>query len=407
MKLDFSPTAWLFRSPSGGAKYVMDSNRVCLYGAPLSYSAYDCEVPISSAWVKLEAACQTENLTSPKNAATVMLSFYTSDGKPLRRQYIEPTGDNDRLYFSRVFEVPKGTAKGVVTLALRWPQGGKAYFNAPAITPAEPPAERKARVVITHFQIGGGNWYERINNMFEEIGPTNPDIVCLSECMHTRNIPANKMKLAAEPINGSFVSLLSGLAKQYRTYVTGNFLEADGNEIFNTSVLLGRDGSLVGSYRKVHLPLTEIEFGTSPGGAMGQNAYPVFETDFARVGLTVCWDAVFPEAARLLRLNGAELIISATMGDFWPVDAARARDNGLWFAIAGQDRYAYTPYPPSRLYNPVGEVVCSCGMYGGADSFTFADIDFNGNFYQRYISVGPCEGELPSLFITERRPDTY
>jgi len=100
------------------------------------------------------------------------------------------------------------------------------------------------------------------------------------------------------------------------------------------------------------------------------------------------------------------MIISATLGDFWPFDMVRAKENGVWFAVAGTNRLSGTPYPPSRIYDPAGELLCSCGNEI-SDSFAFADIDFNRRYYQHWASVGPCEGEPPSLYITERRPETY
>jgi predicted amidohydrolase len=171
--------------------------------------------------------------------------------------------------------------------------------------------------------------------------------------------------------------------------------------VFNTSVLINRNGSLNGFYRKTHLPLAEIENGLSPG-----SDYPVFDTDFARIGMIICWDTAFPEPTRRMKLAGAELITNATMGDFWPMDRARAKENGVWMAISGAGRTAGAAFPQGRVYDPTGELVAAAGD-GESDTFALAEIDFNKRYYQFWASVGPSDGEPPSLYVRERRPETY
>ena len=73
--------------------------------------------------------------------------------------------------------------------------------------------------------------------------------------------------------------------------------------VYNVAVLIGPDGSILGKYRKVCLPRGEIEDGVMPG-----DSYPVFQAPFGKVGLMVCYDGFFPEVARELANNGAEVI---------------------------------------------------------------------------------------------------
>ena len=394
---------WVYQSPSRG-QGIDKGSKLFLSGEPLSYGSFRCKTPLEDAWVRLEADCETKGLLSPETAVTVMLSFFTVDGHPIRRQYISPVnGDSlGSLHFCRVFEVPENTAYGIVELSLRWPQGGHVVFNQPMLSECDPPPERTARVLVTHFHCNGSSipWFDRITTLFGKIGPCKPDLVCLSELLHAHDRLANPRE-AAEPIDGPFIRLLSQLATKHNTYVIGNFLEADGSGLFNTSALIDRKGGLTGIYRKTHLPLSEIEFGTSPG-----ETYPVFETDFACLGLITCWDAAFPEPMGILRQKGAELVVCSSLGDFWPQDMVRAHDNGLWLAVAGAHRQPNVPYPPSRIYNPVGTAIAACGD-DNADVFVFSDIDFNRCFYKHWASVGPCEGEPPSLYRIERRPETY
>jgi predicted amidohydrolase len=83
--------------------------------------------------------------------------------------------------------------------------------------------------------------------------------------------------------------------------------EREGDAIYNTAALIGRKGELIGKYRKTHLPAVEAWNETHGDG------FPVFETDFGTVGMLICYDILFPEAARCLVLNGAEILFNPTM----------------------------------------------------------------------------------------------
>ncbi|MDP9325809.1 MAG: hydratase [Candidatus Dormibacteraeota bacterium] len=98
------------------------------------------------------------------------------------------------------------------------------------------------------------------------------------------------------------------LARQHGMYIAGGFPETADGDFYNSSALIGPQG-LVGVYRKVHLFYNEQDL-FQPGNL----GFPVFELPFGKVGLQVCYDTFFPEAARSLVLGGAELI--CTSGNF-------------------------------------------------------------------------------------------
>jgi len=400
--LTFTPDTWILRSPSGGRAEILNPGHVKLDGAPLSYTAYDREVSLEPGWVRLVASCQTAGIHDPCTAATVMLSLLNAEGKPVRRQYADAAQGEacGSVRFERTLEVPQGVSRAVVTLALRYPRGGHAVFSAPSLTVAAALPKREANIAVTYFKpFEGGDFYRRIPALMERLAPEAPDLVVFSEALLTRSVGGH-IRNQAQPLDGPILTLMSEMAAKHNTYIAANFVEDGGGVYFNSSALLDRAGSVVGVYRKVHLPLAEIENGTS-----GWHEYPVFATDFAKIGLTICWDAAFPEPARCLRLNGAELMINSTLGDFWPQDMARCMDNGLWFATAGAGAKPGNP-PPSRIIDPRGNLLCACGG-DEEDTFSVARIDFSQRYYQRWMSVGPCEGEPPSLMMVERRPETY
>jgi len=143
--------------------------------------------------------------------------------------------------------------------------------------------------------------------MLEEAGERGSDLVLLPEVFATKQtgIPG---KEAAEPVPGGDISeMLSEAARKHAMYVAGSLYEQRPEGVYNTVALFDRSGDLVGRYHKVHLAPGEEEV------ALPGTSYPVFETDFGKVGALVCYDLNFPEAARCLMLDGADIILWPTM----------------------------------------------------------------------------------------------
>ena len=109
----------------------------------------------------------------------------------------------------------------------------------------------------------------------------------------------------AEPIPGRSIETIGRKAREHKLYVVAGIAERDETgTVFNSAVILGRDGAVAGSYRKTHIfPATESFF------ALGSEL-PVFDLDFGRVAVPICYDLEFPEPARVLCLKGAELLLS-------------------------------------------------------------------------------------------------
>jgi len=122
------------------------------------------------------------------------------------------------------------------------------------------------------------------------------------------------------------------VAKKYNLYVVAGLLEKKGEVVYNTSVLIDRSGRLAGKYRKISLPKEEINGGISPGDSL-----PVFETDFGRIGMMICWDVAFPETARRLARQGAEIIFLPIWGGNVTLTRARAIENQVYLVSSSYD----------------------------------------------------------------------
>ena len=136
----------------------------------------------------------------------------------------------------------------------------------------------------------------------------------------------------AEAADGASLARLAGACRQFDTLAIVGFLEREGDQLFNSLALVDGQGVL-GTYRKVHLPKLGIDRFTTPGAG----PFEVISTRLGRLGMNICYDSSFPEAARVLSLEGADLICLPTN---WPptsgltadvIPDARALENHVYF----------------------------------------------------------------------------
>lgn len=157
-------------------------------------------------------------------------------------------------------------------------------------------------------------------------------------------------------VSGEWKERCAGLARQYRAYVAPWDYELDAaGKKYNSSYILDREGREVGRYRKVHLTYGEQAWGLTPG-----DGFPVFDLDFGRVGIMICFDNYWPESARSLALNGAQLILYPLYGDTltpqWEIKLlARAIDSQVYVAPCQLDARYHIAY--TGLVNPEGQTV--------------------------------------------------
>lgn len=141
----------------------------------------------------------------------------------------------------------------------------------------------------------------------------------------------------AETVPGPSSEALSKIAKELGVVIVASLFEKDGSDYYNTACVLDADGKFLGKYRKVHIPddpnnyYSELYY-FKPGNL----GFPIFKTKFATIGVQVCWDQWYPEGARSLALQGAEIIFYPTAIG-WPL-AQREQEIGsaeyeAWFTI--------------------------------------------------------------------------
>lgn len=374
-----------------------------------SYGQWNGEFMVSprkGCRVQAEAIYPVEPL--PKdNKVMVILSWYTADSvKPLvQRDYLDFTETTDGVRkFDETFNVPKDVVRLVVECVFKWQQG-KAIFRNIKVeqTAALPP--RQIRVAALKTVPPGGtieNNLAALEKTLLSVCRSNDkfDIILCSECFTNCGVNAPLEETAEAVPGGPTYNLISRFAKEYKTYIVGNVYEKTSEgRYLNTAFILDREGKLVGCYRKVHLPMTEAASGVVPG-----EDYPVFDLDFGRVGILICWDNWFVESARQLRLNGAELLLFPLAGDgkkshwsiVWPT---RAIDNSIPLVVS-----TWGVNAPSAILDRDGEWLA---MTFDRTGYVSAVIDLAERKRSYWLSVGPCDGDPYQLYIKERRPGTY
>lgn len=280
----------------------------------------------------------TRGIEVPRRSALVKITWQDDHGNLVEADH----GDRARPEFplhdrrdeqgydevSDVYLTPDGATQAKVELHLRWAQSASVTWSHTRLEPVEPPESRVVRLASVHLRPQGGKTAADNRRMFApliaEAAKQNADLVCLGECL---TLVGNGLSYveAAEPIPGPSTEYFGRLADEHDLYLVVGLVERDGAVVYNSSVLMGPDGDLVGKYRKVCLPREEIEGGVTPG-----TEYPVFNTRFGKVGMMICWDVHFPEVARELSNHGAEIIAMPIWGGNPRLAAARAIENQVY-----------------------------------------------------------------------------
>ena len=165
-------------------------------------------------------------------------------------------------------------------------------------------------------------------------------IICLQELFMSLYFPQSedaKLFNLAESIPGPTTEILCQLAQNEKIVIVASLFERRSAGIYhNTAVVLDADGSILGKYRKMHIPDDPCyyeKFYFTPGDL----GFPSFKTRYGKIGILICWDQWFPEAARLISLSGAQIIVYPTAIGRIPEDKpAAAKSQRLAWKLVQQ-----------------------------------------------------------------------
>lgn len=246
--------------------------------------------------------------------------------------------------------------------------------------------------------------------LIEEAGKKGVQILCMQEIFTTPYFcPGQDPKwyASAEPIPGPTTDRLAEYAKKYAMVIIAPLYEKEkAGVLYNTAAVIDADGTYLGKYRKNHIPHTGgfwEKYFFKPGN-MG---YPVFQTRYAKVGVYICYDRHFPDGARILGLNGAEIVYNpsaTTVGQsqyLWKLEQpAHAVANGYFMGCINRVGME-APWNLGKFYgssyfvNPLGQIFATASE--DHDELLIADLNLD------LIE----EVRSKWQFFRDRRPETY
>jgi omega-amidase len=237
---------------------------------------------------------------------------------------------------------------------------------------------------------------EKVFRLLENLARENVDIAVLPE-MFTCSFDNENLKIHTQSTD-TLIKKLRTFAFEHNMAITGSLPEMENGSIFNTMIFIDADGTVKGKYRKIHLfRLTKEHLYYTPGKQI-----VTVNSLLGRIGLMICYDLRFPELARAMFLDQADIIVISAQ---WPESRkmhwetlikARAIENQLFMVCSnrtGKDDILSFP-GMSMVVDPMGNVLAEAGR---DENCVYAKIDPENIFTAR--SLIPC--------INDRQPEIY
>jgi beta-ureidopropionase len=248
--------------------------------------------------------------------------------------------------------------------------------------------------------------------LIEQAAKKKVQILCLQEIFYGPYFCAEQNSRwyeMTEPVpDGPTIKLMQKLAAKYRMVIVVPVYEKEMTGLYyNTAAVIDADGKYLGKYRKHHIPQVAPGFWEKFYFTPGDTGYLTFQTKYARIGVYICYDRHFPEGARILGMNGAEIVFnpSATVAGLseylWELEQpAHAVANGYF--VGALNRVGKEApwnigefYGKSYFCDPRGKIIAQAGR--DKDELVVADLDLDMIADVRNVWQ----------FFRDRRPDSY
>ncbi|MAG92308.1 MAG: hypothetical protein CMJ48_00940 [Planctomycetaceae bacterium] len=222
-------------------------------------------------------------------------------------------------------------------------------FGPAALRAIEPKPQtvRVAGIVLKWLRTDKEANYRRIEPMIREAARGGAKIVCTTECfldgyaIADKTIPLQTYRALGEAIpGGTYFERLASLAKELKITLVAGMLEADGKDRYNTAVVIGPDGKLIGKYHKQKLGHEAVR------NTAGDES-KAFGTDHGKVGVMICADRRYEDVVGRICSAGADFLICPSGGMFGPKRndpflQARSKENGKWIVFVHPAEFLVT-----------------------------------------------------------------
>jgi predicted amidohydrolase len=288
---------------------------------------------------------------------------------------------------SGIYRAPAKATRAVVELHLQWAPKGRIEWSEVEFAQTSPPPPRKVRLAAVHYKPTGKSARQNCEEyapLIAEAAAQKADLVVLGETVPSLGVNRALAELA-EPVPGPTTDYFGELARSNHLHIVLSLNERVGHLIYNTAVLLGPDGRLIGKYHKVCLPPSEVASGVAPG-----SDYPVFDTRIGKIGLMVCYDGFFPEVARALANRGAEIIAWPVYGCNPLLAQARACENHVYIVsstfMRPQDHWMI-----SAVFDQTGKPIAQASTWG---TVAVGEVDLSRPYIGPY-NLGDFRAMIP------------
>ena len=277
---------------------------------------------------------------------------------------------------------------------------------------------RKVKIALVQMSMGSSQKanLQKALKYIKEAAQAGAQIVALPELFLGHYFPQEEHDESArkwvQAIPGLLTEQLGKVAREHKIMIIGGSVyEVDRGKHYNTSFVIDSDGRFLGKYRKVHIP-RDPSFYEQNYFAVGNLGFPVFETEQGKIAVLVCYDQWFPEAARCMALDGADIIfyptaigfvagIQPTEGDWidaWvTVQRGHGISNGIHIAAINRigEEGEMTFFGNSFVSGPFGTVLARGSQT--KEEIIYATLDLSKN----------QEVKKGWRFLDSRRPDQY
>ena len=392
-------------------------------GSAGCYGGWELLFPVAAQpgdQLQLELAAEATGLERGTDELVVEAFWYDDSGAEVNWGPVlldRATVDDDgrlSLRYAKALRYPTGAMRLGVRCGLRWSPRGRVRWHGWRLQRTAPRPPRTLRLGVASGR--PGKWVSAAASIAHYVeqcrraGAADVDLVCLPETILSAGSPdrsPESVHAQAVPVPGPWLEPFREVARAYRMGICFSVLERAGAHdelVYNTALLLGREGELIGTYRKVHLALVEARQGVAGG-----HEFPVYQFDGVTVGMGICMDSSAAETCRILAQRGAEVMLMPIMGDFratrwvhgagefdterWKlVQRTHAFDNHLYVVACRNANFG------SAITAPWGEIIA----YNDGDrDLIWADVELDR------LRSHPLGASIQAVLSSMRRPYVY